>query len=249
MQYMRRVSLGALYRVFRRGDRVLEIGCGTGEEAIALAHRGIEVLATDISQQMVAIAERKIKCAGLDHLIRVRQMAALELDQLVETSDEGAFQGAYSSFGALNGEPDLEGFGKALAVLLAPGGRLVVSIMNRYYPFEVFWYLAHARPGRALRRWGGSARSTVSPNLAVTVPTWYYTPRGFQHSLGSAFRRVSCRALPLLLPPPFAAHLWHRFPLLIRALCRWEGLLAARWPWSALGDHFLMVLERTWAKG
>ena len=32
-------------RTFRRGDRILELNCGTGEDALFLAHHGITVLA------------------------------------------------------------------------------------------------------------------------------------------------------------------------------------------------------------
>jgi hypothetical protein len=82
----------------------------------------------------------------------------------------------------------------------------------------------------------------VSPELSVCVPTWYYTPREFARAF-PAFRRVHCRALTLLLPPPFAAHAWHRFPGLIQRLIVWEERLSGRWPFVALGDHFLIVLE------
>ena len=44
--YMRAVSLAALERAFGPGQRLLEIGCGTGEEAVAGA--GCCVLATDV---------------------------------------------------------------------------------------------------------------------------------------------------------------------------------------------------------
>jgi hypothetical protein len=166
------------------------------------------------------------------------------LGTLVAEYGEGAFHGAYSSFGALNGEPSLEKVGEALSELLEPGARLVVSVMNRFCLFEVLWYLGHAAPGRAFRRWGGSAMAAVSPDLPDRVPTWYYTPRSFERAMGDGFRRVHCLALPLFLPPPFAAHLWQRAPRLIRLLRRWDTLLAYGWPWYTLGDHFLMILER-----
>ena len=44
----------------------------------------------------------------------------------------------------------------------------------------------------------------VSPELPVNVPTWYYTPRAFARAF-PAFRQTSCRALTMLLPPPYAA--------------------------------------------
>src|SRR4051812_2642956 len=44
---------------FGRGDHVLEIGCGTGEDALFLAERGIRVTATDSSPAMLEIARAR----------------------------------------------------------------------------------------------------------------------------------------------------------------------------------------------
>jgi SAM-dependent methyltransferase len=244
MAYMRAVSLRTLQSVFMPGQHVLELGCGTGEEAVALGRAGVHVLATDLSPEMLVVARRKIAAAGLEPVVQTRCLAAGEIGLLVDELGEGVFDGAYSSFGALNGEPTLDAVGRALAALVRPGGRLVVSVMNRVYPFEVLWFLGHGRPREAVRRWSGSALAHVSPDLPVRVRTWYGSPRRFARAFPD-FRRVSCRALPLLLPPPYAGHLWARFPGWVARLGRWEERLVVRWPFCGWGDHFMMVLERT----
>src|SRR5690242_13510086 len=65
MRWLRARSLSVLNRNFGPGDRVLEIGCGTGDEAIALALRGVQVLATDASAGMVETTNRKARWVGL----------------------------------------------------------------------------------------------------------------------------------------------------------------------------------------
>ena len=50
-----------LGRAFRSGDRVLEIGCGTGVDACFLGDRGVSVIACDSSPQMVAVTTRRVK--------------------------------------------------------------------------------------------------------------------------------------------------------------------------------------------
>jgi demethylmenaquinone methyltransferase/2-methoxy-6-polyprenyl-1,4-benzoquinol methylase len=67
------LSLGASERIKKRlvgenvhaGDRVLEIGCGTGTMAIQAALRGARVLGFDISSRMLEVAEEKVDAAGL----------------------------------------------------------------------------------------------------------------------------------------------------------------------------------------
>jgi SAM-dependent methyltransferase len=51
-----------------RGPRVLDLGCGTGDLAIALARRGHEVTAVDISS--VAIGRARAKAAGQGLTVR-----------------------------------------------------------------------------------------------------------------------------------------------------------------------------------
>lgn len=51
------------------GHRVLDIGCGTGTQAIATCHRsqpGGSVVGVDISEKMLAVARGKVRRAGLD---------------------------------------------------------------------------------------------------------------------------------------------------------------------------------------
>ena len=245
MRYMRRVSIETLDAAFQPGQHVIEIGCGTGLEAVHLAQRGVYVLATDLSPEMVKLTARRAAQASVWDRVQTRRLAAGELLALLDKYEPSSFDGAYSSFGPLNGEPSLRAVSAPLAALVRAGGRVVASVMNRFYPFETAWYLAHGRPRQAVRRWKGRAMASVSPTLPDTVPTWYHTPRAFARAFAPAFRRANCRALPWLLPPPPLAHLWSRAPGLWRKLTRYEERLAGRWPFCALGDHFLMVLERT----
>src|SRR5882724_3454272 len=78
----RRAVWRHLDAAFAPGDRVLELGCGTGEDAVHLGRRGVKVLATDASQEMVEAARRKVDAAGLAAVVEVRRLALEELAQL-----------------------------------------------------------------------------------------------------------------------------------------------------------------------
>src|SRR5215467_2123438 len=43
----------------KAGDRALDLCCGTGDLALALAQRGAEVIALDFSQRMLEVAESR----------------------------------------------------------------------------------------------------------------------------------------------------------------------------------------------
>lgn len=68
-------KLTRLRALVRAEDRMLEIGCGTGSTALHLAPDIAEVTATDISREMIAIAERKRMETNASG-VRFRQAAA-----------------------------------------------------------------------------------------------------------------------------------------------------------------------------
>src|SRR5688572_251600 len=59
---------------FAPGQHVLELGCGTGEDAIWLAQRGVHVTATDVSHAMLAETRRKVEQAGVGDLVTVAEV-------------------------------------------------------------------------------------------------------------------------------------------------------------------------------
>ena len=66
-------------------DKVLELGCGTGLTAIELAKEGHQVLATDLSEDMVNITALKAKDEGVELLTETIDMCDFALSQPVDT--------------------------------------------------------------------------------------------------------------------------------------------------------------------
>ena len=105
------------------GGRALDLSCGTGRSALALARRGLRVVGVDVSAPMLGIARGKAREAGL-------ALALLRADARALPVRTGAVELVTIILG-------LEFAGAPPAVLdechrvLAPGGSLGVAILNR----------------------------------------------------------------------------------------------------------------------
>lgn len=222
---------------FAPGERILELGCGTGEDALRLARRGLEVVALDRSPAMVEAAREKLERAGLAERVRLLRLS-IE-DWCAEPAAAGGpFDGALSNFGALNCVGDLALTARALASSLRSGGCAVLVIMGPAVPWEWLWFLARGRPREAFRR---LARGGVAwRGLTVRYPAVGTVRREFRAAFD--LRRVS--ALGAFLPPSYAEAWAARHPRLTSWLDRLERRAESWPPLPALADHCLFELER-----
>ena len=100
---------------------VLDLAAGTGDMAIAVAKSTkARITAADISEKMIAIAQRKIKKKGLAHRIAAVQVAPGKLP-----FPDGAFDAVTIAFGIRNFEHVKQTL-MDLRRVLRPSGRLVV---------------------------------------------------------------------------------------------------------------------------
>lgn len=63
-----RASLARSLSYLKPTDRVLELGCGTGTTAVELASSGAKIVASDLSQEMLAIGRTRAKAAGVENI-------------------------------------------------------------------------------------------------------------------------------------------------------------------------------------
>jgi len=219
---------------FQPGQRVLEMNCGTGEDALWLARRGVQVLATDVSPAMLEVARNKLSGAPDGPQVRFQLLAWEEL----ATLDEGPFDGMLSNFGGLNCVSDLREAARALAAKLQPGAAAILCVMGPVVPWEWAWFLAQGRAAKGLRRLrrGGSQWSGIRV---------HYPSIGKTRSIFSPeFRMLRVSALGALLPPPYTEKSLGRFPRVLAGLDRTERRLETLWPLPWLADHYLLELER-----
>ena len=221
------------------GARLLDLGCGTGIDALHFAGLGYPVVATDWSPAMVARTAERLAGAPLAVPASARQLG---IQQLAELEGEAAFDGIYSDFGPMNCVPDLAEAARQCARLLAPGGVLVFSVMGRICPWELAHYAVRGRFARAAVR---AARGATPVGMnRHTIWTRYYLPREFHRHFAPWFALSGYRALGLFLPPPYLVDFHHRHPAWSERLARLDERIG-HWPLLRdMGDHFLMVMRK-----
>lgn len=233
---MRAASFAVIAQSFRQGQIVIDIGCGTGTEAIALGRRGVTVVGIDPSEEMVKIARQKARAAKMS-TVSFYRLSARDLKDLPKVCGFHRFDGAYSSFGSLNNEPILEPVRDALMDLLAPGSLVVVSLINRVCAIEMLAYL-FTRPSKVFRR---RAPFIEVPIADKRVMMRVYSNREIVRSF-HPMKHVSSRAINVLVPPPGLAR---RIPEdVLGFLSRIEEPMAGVWPLDRVGDYTQLTFQK-----
>jgi ubiquinone/menaquinone biosynthesis C-methylase UbiE len=200
--------------LFLRGERLLDIGCGTGADAAHFSARGLAVHATDCSPAMVQAARRR---GGF-------QAAVLRAEDIGGIGE--VFDGAISNFGALNCVADLGAVARSIASVVRPGGAVAICTIGRLCLWEMLFH--------PLRRLGGSAATTMG--ITVRYPTVSQLASAF----APEFTLRRWMGIGLLVPPSYVrlpGPLVRLCGLLDRALARLPLL-------RALADHRLLILVR-----
>ncbi len=113
------------------GMRVLDVGCGPGRHALALARRGFDVVGVDHSAEFVRLAREAARADGLP--VSFEELDVRELDRPGEF--DATICLCQGGFGLLGGRDETDVFGRIAATLRPPtslrsGGALAVSAFS-----------------------------------------------------------------------------------------------------------------------
>ena len=221
-------------------NKVLELNCGTGEDAVWLCKKGFIVTATDLSAEMLAIAEGKRKNISNNNL----QFIKCDMREIAGHFSPNKFDFIFSDFGGLNclNEPEIRKLSSDLQGLLKPGGNLVIVLMSRSCLWERFYFFAKGKFKQAFRR---KNRNGLDVQLGNSIQkTFYYSPSDFMELLGSGWTKIKQRPIGLFLPPSYLDAYFIKHPVQLKILERLERMFGSIGWLSDTADHYLIHCRR-----
>lgn len=223
-----------------KGLEILELNCGTGEDAVLFGSRGFNIIATDVSQEMLRITDQKIQQHSLQHCISSRY---LDLDNFEENLFEKKFDLVFSNFGGLNciRPESIRQLFEKLAMVLAPGGRVVAVVMPHFCLWESAVFFAKLQFRKVFRR-------MTSTELFVhlqgeELPVWYYSPREIRKWTSGKFTCLATRPVGFAVPPSYLENFFHSKKGLLTVLNALEKKVAHMGLLAGVSDHFIIDLK------
>ncbi len=225
----------SIRRIVPRGSSILDINCGVGIDAVALAAEGYSVVGSDISPRMIEAAKARAKANG--QAIRFYKEANNSLGATLK----GSFDVVLSNFGGLNCSQDLRTIAGEVGALTKPGGYFIAIVMPPFSLWETLAGFARGDFKYAFRRFGGTQATGFNDNgFHVT----YHRARILERAFRPWFVSRLLNGICVLSPPPHAFRFKARNPSLVRIL-NWLDASIAHLPgFRSWGDHYMIILQK-----
>jgi len=238
IKYKRQRVRDHVMHFLKPGNSILELNCGTGEDAVYFADNGFNIHATDLSAQMLAILNNKIQKRGYQKLITTENIS---YHDLLRISNKGPYDLIFSNFGGLNCTDKLKDVLASFDPLLKPGGHVCLVIISRFCLWE-FLLMFKGKFKTAFRRF--FARKGRKAHIeGEYFQCWYYNPSYVLKNMKN-YQLVSLEGLCTLVPPSYIELFTEKHPLLFEYLQKKEQKWKSLWPWRSIGDYFIITLKK-----
>jgi trans-aconitate methyltransferase len=213
---------------------ILELNCGTGEDATYFHQQGHHVIATDISEEMIAVAKQKHQDI---------RFQSLDITTITPTTFDQKFDLIFSNFGGLNclSETQLRDFLATSQALLTDHGKIVMVIMPKNTLWERFYFLLKFQYKNAFRR---NTKKAVHANVeGIQVPTWYYNPKDITAFAKAYTNPIHSKPIGIAIPPSYLEPYFKNKPRFMKLLITLESWFQSPF-WAKYADHFLISFEK-----
>jgi ubiquinone/menaquinone biosynthesis C-methylase UbiE len=223
-----------------KGFEMLELTCGTGEDAELFGERGFNLVATDIGQEMLKVTQKKAEQFSMQNRISSHY---LDLESFNETLFDKKFDLVFSNFGGLNCI-NPESFRKLLGNLpsiLNPGGRFVGIVMPKFCAWETIFFLSRLQFKKAFRRMTSKEVATEVNGAALKM--WFYQPSQVTRWSKEKYKLISLRPIGIALPPSYIETFFSFKKRWLLRLNKVEKRLTHNGLFSGMSDYFVIDLQ------
>lgn len=235
-QYQRKLVWEYLEKFNDKSLKILEVNCGTGEDALFLTSKGHRVNACDVSEEMIHVATQKASKMGLD-------IAFFQKD--IRDLDDSDFEGVdivFSNFGGLNcvNKRELEDFIAKADVYLPKNASIIAVVMPSFCLIESIYFLLKMRFGDVFRRMNRSGAKWKGGEYSIH----YFSPKSLRRA-SKGMKQVHLQGIGLFTPPSYLNQLAEKNKRLFKTLISLDKIFS-RIPLSSyLSDHYLIHLQKT----
>lgn len=215
--------------------KLLEINCGTGHDAINLAPKVNSILATDVSEKMIEVAQQKNKCHNLK--FEIQDMKTLHQNLSAN------YDLLFSNFGGLNclTHDEIRSFGKNICNNLNSSANIVLVVMGKKCWIENLWY-KYQKDLRINRR--DTKEGVLTKINQNILCTYYYSPKELIELLQENFSFVKVRPVGFFIPPSYMESFFISKTWLIHLLNILEKIFGNFSFLSNYADHYLIIFKK-----
>ena len=222
---------------FFSDKKVLEINCGTGEDAKTLSKFSSKVYATDISEQMIAIAKLKNK----NNLI---EFIPCSIQNIPTKYANANFDIIFSNFGGLNclNANELREFSIQLPTYTNQKAELILIVMGTKCFLEKLYFILKFDIKKAWRRKQRHGTETIL-NEEI-FKTYYYSPKQIKSIFKSNFKVIKIKPIALFVPPSYFESFIKKHPILFKLLVKLDSVFIRFNFLANYSDHYIIHLKR-----
>ncbi len=214
---------------------ILELNCGTGEDANYLSSLKHTVTATDISGKMVAVASDIFK--NKDIIFH-----QLDINELHQHSFKENFNLIFSNFGGFNclSKNEIKKFFNSAKKRISKQGKIILIIMPKQTIWEKIYFFCKGDFKKVNRR---NSYKWIKANVdGVDVSTWYFNPKDIRE-ISEGFSVKKIKPIGLFVPPSYLQSSFLGKKGMVSFLNRLDTLFGFSFL-AKYADHYYIELQK-----
>jgi len=232
-EVLRPVFQNILMQNIHHGDYILDLGCGTGEDAIFLAQKGVNVTGVDISPKMIEIAGKKADTKDFNKNL---QFFCDDMEIFI-SENTNKFDAIISNFNAVNYIRDLNSFSAHVSTALNKDGKLIFTVLNKISASEVFYNFVRLN----LKR---SWKAIFNRKELLLTDLNIFFPGLFSNFFKNHFYIKRITGIGIFIPPHNLTGMYDKLSFVLPLLLRLEKLTASVFPFYCLSDHYIIEMQK-----